>query len=75
MEKLYAWYTRIGPFYIAQSRGRFEIFYQDDALGRYPSADSALADVARSHTFSIAGGIKTANLGIPASLNEWSRLL
>ena len=75
MEKLYAWHTRIGPFYIAESGGRFHAFYQDDDLGSYASPGSALAEVAGGHTFSIAGGINTANLGIPENLNEWSRLL
>jgi DUF2934 family protein len=75
MKKLYVRHTRIGPFYIVESAGNFHVFYQDDALGIYPSADSALADVVGGHTFSIAGGIDTATLGIPERLNEWSRLL
>ena len=75
MEKLYAWHTRIGPFYIAESGGCFHVFYQDEELGNYPSPDSALGDVAGGHTFSIAGGIDTGTLRIPESLNEWSRLL
>jgi hypothetical protein len=75
VEKLYAWHTRIGPFYIAESRGRFEVFHQDDSLGSYPSANSAIADVVGSQTFSIAVGADTGTLGIPESLNEWRRLL
>ena len=75
MKRLYAWHTRIGPFYIVDSAWHFHVFYQDDALGSYTSADSALADVVGGHTFSIAGGIDTATLGIPERLNEWSRLL
>lgn len=75
MEKLYAWHTRIGPFYIAESGGRFDVFYKDEALGSYASPESALGDVAGGHAFSIAGGIETAGLGIPDTLNRWSRLL
>jgi len=75
MEKLYAWHTRIGRFYIAKSLARFHIFYKDDELGNYASADSALADVVGGHTFSIACGVDTATLGIPESLSKWSRLL
>ena len=78
MEKLYVWHTKIGPFYIAESAGRFDVFYQDDALGTYPSPEPALAELAGGHKFSIAGNagaIQTATLNIPASLNRWSRLL
>jgi hypothetical protein len=75
MEKLYAWHTRIGSFYIAESGGRFHVFYQDEELGDYASPDSALGDVTGGHIFSIAGGIDTATLRIPESLNKWSRLL
>jgi hypothetical protein len=75
MEKLYVWHTRIGPFYIAESGGRFHVFYQDNALGSYATPDLALGDVADGHTFSIAGGINTASLGIPDTLNLWFRLL
>ena len=78
MEKLYAWHTKIGPFYIAESAGHFDLFYQDDALGTYTNSESALAELAGGHKFPIAGGagvIQTATLDIPASLNRWSRLL
>ena len=78
MEKLYAWHTKIGPFYIAESEGQCEVFYQDDALGTYPNPESALAQLADGHKFSIAAGggvIQTATLDIPVSLDRWSRLL
>ena len=75
MKKLYAWHTEIGPFYVAESGARFHVFYKDDELGNYTSADAALADVMDGHTFSSACGVNTATLGIPESLHKWSRLL
>jgi hypothetical protein len=75
MQRLYAWHTRIGPFYIAESGGCFHVFYQDEELGKYASPVSALAEVVGGRTFSVAGGIGTATLGIPERLNEWRRLL
>ena len=71
--RIYAWHTRIGPFYIAESGGRFEVFYRDEGLGSYASPDAAAAN-ACGHTFSIAAGVDTAALGIPESLKEWRRL-
>jgi hypothetical protein len=75
MQRLYAWHTRIGPFYIAESGGCFHVFYQDEELEKYASPVSALAEIAGGRTFSVAGGIGTATLGIPERLNEWRRLL
>jgi hypothetical protein len=74
MKNRYYWDTRIGPFYIAASGGRFEVLYQDEPLGSYPTPEMAAADLAGGHTFSIAAGIDTATLGIPEDLKEWSRL-
>ena len=78
MEKPYAWHTKIGPFYIAESAGHFDLFFQDDTLGTYANPQLALADLGGGHKFTLAGGagvIQTATLAIPASLNRWSRLL
>lgn len=75
MEKLYAWHTRIGPFYIAESAGRFQAFYQDDVLGSYSSLGSAVAELTGRHRTTVAGTVHTASLGIPESLSQWRRLL
>lgn len=71
MRKLYVWQTRVGPFYIAESEGRFHPVFQDKPLGSYHSPASAADDLAGGHTFSAAGGIDTANLGIPCDISEW----
>jgi hypothetical protein len=71
MRYLYVWHTRVGPFYIAEIEGRFHPVFQDESLGSYHSAASAADDLAGGHTFSVAGGIDTADLGIPNDVAEW----
>jgi len=66
--------TRIGPFYIAESGGRFHPVYEDESLGSYARPEQAAEDVAGGHTFSISGGIDTATLGIPEDLSEWRKV-
>ena len=71
MRKLYVWQTRVGPFYIAQIGDRFHPVFRDESLGSYHSPASAADDLAGGHTFSVAGGIDTAELGIPYDIREW----
>ena len=71
MRNLYVWPTRIGPFYIAESGGRYHVIYENESLGSYHSPEAAASDVAGGHTFSIAGCVDTATLGIPENLTEW----
>jgi hypothetical protein len=74
MRKLYVANTRIGPFYIAESEGRFHVMYDNDSLGSYARPEQAAEDVAGGHTFSTSSGIDTATLGIPEDLSEWQRV-
>jgi hypothetical protein len=74
MRKLYMWNTRIGPFYISESDGRFHVIYDDESLGSYARPQQAAEDVAGGHTFSIERGIDTATVGISADLREWERI-
>jgi len=74
MKKLFVWETRIGPFYIAQIGDRFHPVYQNESLGSYATPQQAAEDLARGHTFSIAGLVDMADLRIPADLNEWPRV-
>jgi hypothetical protein len=72
LRKLCVCQTRIGPFYIVVSDdGRFHPYYDGDTLGSYLNAQQAVDDLAGGHTFSIAGGVDTATLGIPDELGEW----
>jgi hypothetical protein len=73
MRKLYVWNTRVGPFYIAESAGRFHVVYDDDSFGSYARPEQAAADIAGGHAFSISSAIDTATLGISESLSEWER--
>lgn len=73
LKKLYYWSTRVGRFYIAQSSdGRFHPVYDDESLGSYATAQQAAEDLAGGHTFSIASGIDTADLGIPDEIPDWN---
>jgi hypothetical protein len=71
MRKLYTWDTRLGPFYIAESNGRYHPIYEDNSLGSYATPRRAAEDLAHGYTFSISGGVDTANLGIPEDIDEW----
>jgi hypothetical protein len=74
LRKLFVCNTRIGPFYIAESGGRFHAVYEDESLGSYARPEQAAEDVAGGHTFSISSGIDIATLGMPEELSEWERL-
>lgn len=74
MRKLFIYNTRIGPFYIAESGGRFHPVYEDESLGSYARPEQAAEDVAGGHAFSISSGIDTATLGIPEELSDWRKM-
>ena len=73
MRKLCVWNTRVGPFYIAESEGRFHVIYDDTSLGSYLRPEQAAEAFAGGLTFSISSGIDTATLGIPENLSDWQR--
>jgi hypothetical protein len=75
MRKLFAWNTRIGPFYIAEFQGRYHPVFEEESLGSYPTAQQAAEDLAGGHTFSISSGIDTATLGIPDEVTEWEPII
>jgi hypothetical protein len=77
MRKLYAFQTRIGPFYIAEHRGRYHPMFDNESLGSYGSARQAADDLAGGHTPNVydpssKAYIDTADLGIPVDLSEWT---
>lgn len=74
MRRLFYWPTRIGTFYVAEMAGRFHPMFDDESLGSYARPEQATEDLAGGHTFSIADGIDTSSLGIPADLAEWHRV-
>lgn len=74
MRKILVWETRIGPFYIAEHRGRFHPVFGDQSLGSYATIAQAVEDLSGGHTFSVRGGVNTAALGIPDDPGEWQRI-
>ena len=73
MRKLYSFKSKLGRFYIVQTQsGRFHPYFDDEALGAYLTPQQAAEAIAGGHTFSIAGGVDTATLGIPDELEQWS---
>jgi hypothetical protein len=73
MRKLYVCNTRIGPFYIVESGGRYHPYYDGEPLGTYSNPQQAVDDLASGQTFPIPGGTDTAALGIPKDLSKWAR--
>lgn len=68
----YFYKTTVGTFFIAQSAdGRFHPVFENESLGSYHSANAAAEDLAGGHTFSVAGGVDTSQLGIPEHTSEW----
>jgi hypothetical protein len=74
VRRLYAWKTRVGPFYIAEHEGRYHVLFRDDSLGSYINPAQALDDLVGGHTFSAGPGIDTSDLEIPDELSEWEPL-
>ena len=75
MKLLYKFDTRVGTFYIGQSRdGRFHPIFDDESLGSYKHPWQAAEDLAGGHTFSVSGVDDTAVLGSPEHHTEWERI-
>jgi hypothetical protein len=72
---LYVYQTRIGPFFIAYSRGRFRVVHDAETLGSFASPEEAARHIAFRRGFAVPGGIDTAILGIPANLARWESCL
>jgi hypothetical protein len=73
MTRLLVWKTRIGPFYIVHSAGRYYPVYKDEFLGAYTHPQHAIDDLAGGHTYSLNNGVDTSTLGISYDLAEWER--
>jgi len=71
MSKLYVFYTTVGPFFIAYSKGQYRVVHEDEILGSFDSPEEAARFLAFRRGFAVTGGINTALLGIPANLNHW----
>ena len=75
MRLVYSFETRVGTFYIGQSKdGRWHPIFEDERLGSYRSAAVALEELVGGHTFSLPRGIDASGLGLPDDLSDWERL-
>ena len=68
----YSWPSRIGTFVIRlNAQGRWDIWFQDDMLGSYHSAVSALDDLVGGHC-DWPGTTDPSTLGLPDELGDWT---
>jgi len=65
------WETPAGIAKIVPLDGRFHCFLGDDDLGSYGSAQQAVDDFCRGHTFWPSSGADPGALGLPEELGEW----
>lgn len=75
MCKLYVFYTTVGPFFIAYSKGQYQVVHEDEVLGCFETPEEAARFIAFRRGFAVTGGINTALLGIPANLRHWESCL
>jgi hypothetical protein len=73
--KLYVFQTRVGPFFIAYSKGHFRLVHDSEIIASFGSAEEAARFLAFRRGFTLAGGIDAAILGIPANLARWENCL
>lgn len=75
MCKLYVYQTPIGPFFIAYSRGRYSVVFENESLGSYGTIEQAAQHIGGRERFLVTAGIDTKTLGIPANLRFWENCL
>jgi len=63
--------TAKGVVRITARADRWHVYFQEEDLGSYHSAEAAAGDVAGGHTFVPSDGTDLSDLGIPADITEW----
>ncbi|MEM1191531.1 MAG: hypothetical protein AAGI72_23570 [Pseudomonadota bacterium] len=63
--------TRKGTFYIWQLRDGWHPYFDDEDLGCYATAQTALDDLAGGHTFFPSSGVDPSTCGLPDEIGEW----
>lgn len=63
--------TAAGTWWIKPVDGRWRVGLNDEDLGSYHSAEAALLDLARGHTFQPTG-VDPLKEKIPNSFTEWT---
>ena len=74
IKALYFWKTGVGTFYIVFDGQRHHPIFENESLGSYSQAWQAAEGLAGGHTFSLASGDDTAELGIPEDVSEWNKV-
>jgi hypothetical protein len=64
--------TKFGTFRIVQQTGSFHPFFEDEDLGAYHSAESALDDLVGGHTFFPSKGLDPSTCDLPDEISEWT---
>ena len=68
----YLFHTRKGKIGIVPCGDRWHVIYNNQDLGSYPSAHSAVSGAAGGHGLSSpSNGVDLATLGIPVDLSRW----
>ena len=68
----YFYRTKAGRFTIELALGRWQVYFENENLGNYATAELALDDLVGGHTWSASCG-DTSKLGLPSQLSEWTR--
>lgn len=71
MTNRYWWPTRVGLFEIKRHGTGWRVWFSDDVLGHYPTAQHAVDDLAGGHVPTPGANIDTAKLGLPNDAAEW----
>ena len=64
--------THKGVFYIVPRDGQYEVIFDDDRLGSYPTPEQAADDLAGGHTYWPSAGFDPGELGISDDLGDWT---
>ncbi len=71
---VYIFQTRKGPVSIVPEKsGRWQVVYQEQGLGSYPTPASASDDVAGGHTFTPSDGTDLGSLDISPDIGDWEQ--
>ena len=74
MNRLYAYATPAGTFYICQITGCYFGMFENRLIDSYATAERAARRIAANRQLSLPAGIKFDDLGIPANLTEWEEV-
>lgn len=73
---IYQHVTRAGTVsLIPEAGGRYKVMFNDENLGSYASAESAVDDLSGGYTTMPSSGIDLGDLGIPNDLGDWQKKL